>query len=133
MHSNACIATVIHIFIVWSIFVTRTTYDNIDGPGRTIYVIILGPAGPLMYSDQIFRYKPPGFFVLFFIKLNIIINLLAVHELSYISSLCCSSQLNDKAITCKKLAVFMLAYIPVYVPCMSLYVCVCLYVVTWQK
>ena len=36
----------------------RTTNDNIDGPGGTIYVIILGPARPLMYPDQISRYIP---------------------------------------------------------------------------
>ena len=52
------IATVIHIFIVWPRFVTRTTYDNIDGPGGTIYVVILGPAGPLMYPDQISCFRP---------------------------------------------------------------------------
>ena len=36
----------------------RTSYDDIDGPGGTIYVDILGPAGPLMYPDQISRYSP---------------------------------------------------------------------------
>ena len=35
-----------------------TTYDNINGPGGTNYVIIFGPAGPLMYPDQISHYKP---------------------------------------------------------------------------
>ena len=35
----------------------RTTYDNINGPGGTIYVVIFGPAGPLMYPDQISRYR----------------------------------------------------------------------------
>ena len=35
----------------------QTTYDDIDGPGGTIYVDILGPAGPLMYPDQISRYR----------------------------------------------------------------------------
>ena len=34
----------------------RTTYDNIDGPGGTIYVVILGPARPLMYPDKISHY-----------------------------------------------------------------------------
>ena len=39
----------------------RTTYDNINGPGGTIYVVIFGPAGPLMYPDQISRYSPTKF------------------------------------------------------------------------
>ena len=51
-------------FTAWPQFLTRTicfrwtTYDNINGPGGTIYVIIFGPAGLLMYPDQIFRYRP---------------------------------------------------------------------------
>ena len=36
----------------------RTIYDNINGPAGTIYVVIVGLAGPLMYPDQIFRYRP---------------------------------------------------------------------------
>ena len=35
----------------------RTTYDNINGPGGTIHVVIFGPAGPLMYPDQISCYR----------------------------------------------------------------------------
>ena len=35
----------------------RTTYDNINDPGGTNYVVIFGPAGPLMYLDQISRYR----------------------------------------------------------------------------
>ena len=35
----------------------RTTYDDINGPGGTIYVVTLGPVGPLMYPDQISRYR----------------------------------------------------------------------------
>ena len=34
----------------------RTTYDNINGPGGPFMFDIIGPAGPLMYPDQIFRY-----------------------------------------------------------------------------
>ena len=34
-----------------------TTYDNINGPGGTIYVVIFGPAGLLMFPDQISRYR----------------------------------------------------------------------------
>ena len=30
----------------------RATYDNINGPGGTIYVIIFGLAGPLMYRTK---------------------------------------------------------------------------------
>ena len=30
---------------------------NINGQGGTIYVVIHGPAGPLMYPDQISRYS----------------------------------------------------------------------------
>ena len=44
--------TVIHLCF------RHTTYDNINGPGMTTYVIIFGPAGPLMYPDQISRYRP---------------------------------------------------------------------------
>ena len=33
----------------------RTTYDNINGPGGPFMFDIIGPAGPLMYPDQIFR------------------------------------------------------------------------------
>ena len=33
----------------------RTTYDNINGPGGPLVFDIIGPAGPLMYPDQIFR------------------------------------------------------------------------------
>ena len=33
-------------------------YDNIDGLSGTIYVVILGPAGPLMHLDQISLYRP---------------------------------------------------------------------------
>ena len=36
----------------------QTTYDNINGPGGIIYVVILGLAGPLMYLDQISHYRP---------------------------------------------------------------------------
>ena len=36
----------------------RTTYDNINGPGGPFMFDIIGPAGPLMYPDQIFRYSP---------------------------------------------------------------------------
>ena len=36
----------------------RATYDNINGPSGTIYVVIFAPAGPLMYPDQISRYRP---------------------------------------------------------------------------
>ena len=32
-----------------------TTYDNINGPGGPFMFDIIGPAGPLMYPDQIFR------------------------------------------------------------------------------
>ena len=32
----------------------RTTYDNINGPGGPFMSDIIGPAGPLMYPDQIF-------------------------------------------------------------------------------
>ena len=39
-----------------------TTYDNINGPGGTIYVVILGLAGPLMYPDQISRYSSPDIY-----------------------------------------------------------------------
>ena len=35
----------------------RTTYDNINGPGGAFMFDIIGPAGPLMYPDQIFRYS----------------------------------------------------------------------------
>ena len=35
----------------------RTTYDNINGPGGPFMFDIIGPAGPLMYPDQIFRYS----------------------------------------------------------------------------
>ena len=35
----------------------QTTYHNINSPGKTIYVIILDPAGPLMYPDQITYYS----------------------------------------------------------------------------
>ena len=34
-----------------------TTYDDINGLGGTIYVVIFGPAGPLMYPDQISHYS----------------------------------------------------------------------------
>ena len=33
----------------------RTTYDNINGPGGPFMFDIIGPAGPLMYTDQISR------------------------------------------------------------------------------
>ena len=33
----------------------QTTYDNINGLARPIMSNINGPAGPLMYLDQIFR------------------------------------------------------------------------------
>ena len=33
----------------------RTAYDNINGPGGPFMFDIIGPAGPLMYPDQIFR------------------------------------------------------------------------------
>ena len=33
----------------------RTTYDNINRPGGPLMFDIIGPAGPLMYPDQIFR------------------------------------------------------------------------------
>ena len=36
----------------------RTTYDNINGPGGPFMLDIIGPAGPLMYPDQISRYRP---------------------------------------------------------------------------
>ena len=42
----------------------RTTYDDINGPGGTIYVVIFGPAGPLMHPDQISRYRPSNTFSL---------------------------------------------------------------------
>ena len=32
----------------------RTTYDNINGSGGPFMFNIIGPAGPLMYPDQIF-------------------------------------------------------------------------------
>ena len=35
----------------------QSTYDNINGLGGTIYVLIFGLAGPLMYPDQISRYS----------------------------------------------------------------------------
>ena len=35
----------------------RTTYNDINGLGGTIFVVILGPARPLMYPDQISRYR----------------------------------------------------------------------------
>ena len=38
----------------------RTTYDNINGPGGTFMFDIVGPAGPLMYPDQIFCDTPMG-------------------------------------------------------------------------
>ena len=37
----------------------RTTYDNINGPGGPFMLDIVGPAGPLMYPDQISRDRPP--------------------------------------------------------------------------
>ena len=49
-----CLASIFdpdHLCFRW------TTYDNINGLGWTIYVIIFGPAGPLMYPDQISRYS----------------------------------------------------------------------------
>ena len=36
----------------------QTTYDDINSTGGTIHVNICGPAGPLMYLDQTFRYTP---------------------------------------------------------------------------
>ena len=33
----------------------RTTYDNINGPGGPFMLDIVGPAGSLMYPDQISR------------------------------------------------------------------------------
>ena len=33
----------------------RTIYDNINGLGGPFMFDIIGPAGPLMYPDQIFR------------------------------------------------------------------------------
>ena len=44
-------------FIVWLQFMTQTTYDTINGPGGIIYLIILGPAGPFVYPDQISHYR----------------------------------------------------------------------------
>ena len=54
-------------FTAWPRFLTRTIYvlgeplmttsDNINGPGGTTYVVIFGPAGPLMYPDQISHYR----------------------------------------------------------------------------
>ena len=38
----------------------RTTYDNINGPGGPFMLDIVGPAGPLMYPDQISRDRPPA-------------------------------------------------------------------------
>ena len=38
----------------------RTTYDNINGPGGPFMFDIIGPAGPLMYLDQIFRDSTNG-------------------------------------------------------------------------
>ena len=35
----------------------RTTYDNINDLGGTIYIVIFGPAGPFMYPDQISCYS----------------------------------------------------------------------------
>ena len=34
-----------------------TIYDNVNGPSGTIYVIIIGPARPLMYPGQISCYR----------------------------------------------------------------------------
>ena len=36
----------------------RTTCDNINGPGGPFMFDIIGPAGPLMHPDQIFRDNP---------------------------------------------------------------------------
>ena len=55
LHSNAYCDT---YFIVWPWFVTQTIYDNINGLGGTIYLIIFRPAGPFMYpADQISHYR----------------------------------------------------------------------------
>ena len=35
----------------------QTTYEDINGPGGTIYAIILGLAGSLIYPDQISHYR----------------------------------------------------------------------------
>ena len=35
------------------------TCHHISGPGGPFMFDIIGPAGPLMYSDQIFRDRPP--------------------------------------------------------------------------
>ena len=35
----------------------RTTYDNINGLGGLFMFDIIGPAGPLMYPDQISCYR----------------------------------------------------------------------------
>ena len=50
-----CLASIFdpdHLCVRW------TTYDNINGPDRTNYVVIFGPARPLMYPDQISLYIP---------------------------------------------------------------------------
>ena len=54
LHSNAYCDI---YFIVLPQFVTRTTYDNINGPGGTICVIILGPARPLMHPGKLSHYS----------------------------------------------------------------------------
>ena len=36
----------------------RTIYDNINGSGGPFMFDIIGPAGPLVYPDQIFRDRP---------------------------------------------------------------------------
>ena len=42
----------------------RTTYDNINGPGGPFMFDIIGPAGPLMYPDQIFRYSTYSVYIM---------------------------------------------------------------------
>ena len=50
-------------FTTWPQFLTQTicfrhtTCDNINGPGEINYVVIIGPAGPLMYPDQLCCYS----------------------------------------------------------------------------
>ena len=54
-------------FTAWPRFLTLTMHFyvlggplmtlNINDPDGTIYVVIFGPAGPLMYPDQISRYR----------------------------------------------------------------------------
>ena len=53
-----------HCFNTWHRFLTpdhlcfeQTNCDKINGPGGTIYIVIIDSAGPLMYPDQISRYS----------------------------------------------------------------------------